>query len=133
MGVVPTPWVSGEDRQGRRAPGAGGIGEGAAGPVGGPDQALGPCPVEGGSGNLGWTGTRLLSRGVRDMADQRTEQKSDYRAAPGPAVSSAPGPITASPEMAGWVRFGAVVMMVVGVFGVIEGLSTMWWAPTYFV
>jgi hypothetical protein len=67
------------------------------------------------------------------MADQRTEQKSDYRAAPGPAVSSAPGPITASPEMAGWVRFGAVVMMVVGVFGVIEGLSTMWWAPTYFV
>lgn len=67
------------------------------------------------------------------MAEQRTEQKSDYRTASGPAVSPAPGPITASPAMAGWVRFGAVVMMVVGVFGVIEGLSALWWAPTYFV
>ncbi|MDD7933240.1 DUF7144 family membrane protein [Actinomycetospora straminea] len=32
----------------------------------------------------------------------------------------------------GWVRFGAVVMVVVGVFGVIEGLAAIV-SPTYFV
>jgi len=63
------------------------------------------------------------------MVDQRTEQKNDDRAS-GPAVST--GPSTTVPAMAGWVRFAAVVMMVVGVFGVIEGLAALW-APTYFV
>jgi hypothetical protein len=43
------------------------------------------------------------------------------------AASEAP-----SGTWSGWVRFGAVVMVVVGVFGVIEGLAALL-SPTYFV
>ena len=55
-----------------------------------------------------------------------TDQKTDPREHRGtPSTGAAPAPTRTGPEpsgAAGWVRFGAVVMMIVGVFGVIEGL-----------
>ncbi|GAA4783159.1 membrane protein [Actinomycetospora chlora] len=65
------------------------------------------------------------------MTDQSTGTRGarDYRTtSPATSVASeAP-----SGAWSGWVRFGAVVMVVVGVFGVIEGLAAVL-SPTYFV
>ncbi|GLZ49640.1 membrane protein [Actinomycetospora sp. NBRC 106375] len=52
---------------------------------------------------------------------EQTEMRSEY-------PSTAP----ASGTWAGWVHFGAIVMVVVGVFGVLEGLAATL-SPTYFV
>ena len=63
---------------------------------------------------------------------QQTDPR-DYRGAPG--TSAGPAPMGTGLERsgaAGWVRFAAVVMMIVGVFGVIEGLVAVL-TPTYFV
>ena len=64
------------------------------------------------------------------MTDQRTDPR-EHRGAPGTGA----GPMRTGLERsgaAGWVRFGAVVMMIVGVFGVIEGLVAVL-TPSYFV
>ena len=64
------------------------------------------------------------------MTDQRTDPR-EQRGAPGTGA----GPMRTGLERsgaAGWVRFGAVVMMIVGVFGVIEGLVAVL-TPSYFV
>jgi hypothetical protein len=62
------------------------------------------------------------------MTDQSTETRgtTEYRSTP--RASGAPTMST----WAGWVRFGAIVMVVIGVFGVIEGLAATL-SPTYFV
>jgi hypothetical protein len=68
------------------------------------------------------------------MTEQRTETMGARDERPPRSGTSAPPATSAAPAGAwsGWVRFGAVVMLVVGVFGVIEGLSAALW-PTYFV
>ncbi|WP_433038225.1 DUF7144 family membrane protein [Actinomycetospora sp. CA-053990] len=61
---------------------------------------------------------------------QQTDPR-EYRGAP----STGAGPAPTGPERSGaaaWVRFGAVVMMIVGVFGVIEGLVAVL-TPSYYV
>ncbi|HSK61689.1 MAG TPA: hypothetical protein VK935_21820, partial [Actinomycetospora sp.] len=58
--------------------------------------------------------------------------RSEHRARPTAGDTGAASARAAGPAGAGWVRFGAVVMVVVGVFGVIEGLAAMV-SPTYFV
>lgn len=63
---------------------------------------------------------------------QQTDPR-EYRGAP--STGAGPAPMGTRPERsgaAGWVRFGAVVMMIVGVFGVIEGLVAVL-TPSYFV
>ena len=63
---------------------------------------------------------------------QQTDPR-DHRGAPG--TGAGPAPMRTGPERSdatGWVRFGAVVMVVVGVFGVIEGLIAAL-TPSYFV
>jgi hypothetical protein len=66
------------------------------------------------------------------MTDQQTDPR-EYRGASG--TGAGPAPMRTGPEpsgAAGWVRFGAVVMVIVGVFGVIEGLVAVL-TPSYFV
>jgi hypothetical protein len=63
---------------------------------------------------------------------QQTDPR-DYRGAPGKGAGPAPmGTGLERSGAAGWVRFAAVVMMIVGVFGVIEGLVAVL-TPAYFV
>jgi hypothetical protein len=63
---------------------------------------------------------------------QQTDPR-DYRGAPGTGAGPAPmGTGLERSGAAGWVRFAAVVMMIVGVFGVIEGLVAVL-TPAYFV
>lgn len=59
---------------------------------------------------------------------EQTKMPTEVRAgAPdAPAAAPAPGP------WAGWVHFGAILMVVVGVFGVVEGLAATL-SPTYFL
>jgi len=66
------------------------------------------------------------------MTDQTTDPR-EYRDAPSTGVGR--GPMRTGPERggaAGWVRFGAVVMVIVGVFGAIEGLVAVL-TPSYYV
>ncbi|MFC5139835.1 hypothetical protein ACFPK1_16460 [Actinomycetospora rhizophila] len=67
------------------------------------------------------------------MSEQTTEARPGPRTRPN-GMSGVPAPAQAqeSSAWAGWVRFGAIVMLVVGVFGVIEGLAAIL-TPTYFV
>jgi hypothetical protein len=63
---------------------------------------------------------------------QQTDPR-DYRGAPGTGAGPAPmGTGLERSGAAGWVRFAAVVMMIIGVFGVIEGLVAVL-TPAYFV
>ena len=64
------------------------------------------------------------------MSEQSTEQRNDsgMTRPPGAPVRA----VDTAPAMSGWVRFAGVVMVVVGVFGVIEGLLALL-APTYYV
>ncbi|PVZ06820.1 DUF7144 family membrane protein [Actinomycetospora cinnamomea] len=66
------------------------------------------------------------------MSEQTTGARPEYRAQPAGTTGGAPAPAPEMSAWAGWVRFGAVVMVVVGVFGVIEGLAAIV-SPTYFV
>jgi len=68
------------------------------------------------------------------MSAQTTGARPDFRARPADVTNgvSAPAQAPGAGARAGWVRFGAVVMLIVGVFGVIEGLAAVL-APTYFV
>jgi hypothetical protein len=69
------------------------------------------------------------------MSEQIAGDRSEHRARPATGTAGDPGAASvraADTGGAGWVRFAAVVMVVVGVFGVIEGLAAMV-SPTYFV
>ncbi len=68
------------------------------------------------------------------MSEQIAGDRSEHRAAPaaGTAGDGGSASVRAPGAGIGWVRFGAVVMVVVGVFGVIEGLAALV-SPTYFV
>ena len=66
------------------------------------------------------------------MTDQKIEQR-DYSAVPDTGGPASPGPAPKAPDAwSGWVRFAAVVMVIVGVFGVIEGLAAVL-TPAYYV
>ncbi|MCD2195827.1 hypothetical protein LQ327_20860 [Actinomycetospora endophytica] len=64
------------------------------------------------------------------MTEPSTEPRGDTTARTRPP--STPTPSTTSTGMSGWVRFAGVVMVVVGVFGVIEGLFALL-TPTYYL
>lgn len=67
------------------------------------------------------------------MSEQTTGARPGPRTRPnGMSGAPAPAPAQEASAWAGWVRFGAIVMLVVGVFGVIEGLAAIL-TPTYFV
>lgn len=64
------------------------------------------------------------------MTEYSTEQRGDTRARTAPPSPSTP---TAGPATSGWVSFGGIVMVVLGVFGVIEGLFALFTPTTYVV
>jgi len=65
------------------------------------------------------------------MTEHSTEPRGDTAAQTRPP--SAPMSATAGPgPMSGWVRFAGIVMVVVGVFGVIEGLFALL-TPAYYL
>lgn len=64
------------------------------------------------------------------MSEQTAGERPESRARPAGRTGAALAPEAGA--WTGWVRFGAVVMVVVGVFGVIEGLAAIV-SPTYFV
>lgn len=68
------------------------------------------------------------------MSEHTTEARPGSRTRPSgmPGGTTAPAPAEEAGARAGWVRFGAIVMLVVGLFGVIEGLAAIL-TPTYFV
>lgn len=68
------------------------------------------------------------------MSDQTTGARPEFRTRPTETAAGASMPAGAAETgaWAGWVRFGAVVMLIVGIFGVVEGLAAIV-GPTYFV
>ncbi|NMO89432.1 hypothetical protein [Actinomycetospora sp. TBRC 11914] len=65
------------------------------------------------------------------MTDYSTEPRTDTRAGTRPPGAPMPTGVR-EPAMSGWVRFAGIIMVVVGVFGVIEGLYALF-TPTYYV
>jgi hypothetical protein len=66
------------------------------------------------------------------MTEQQTPPTtSAHRQVPEPRGSVDLGPSARAEGLAGWVHFGAVMMIVVGAFGVIEGLIALFNPTTY--
>lgn len=65
------------------------------------------------------------------MTEHSTEQRSDTVPGTRPAVTPMPTGVR-EPATSGWVRFAGIVMVVVGAFGIIEGLYGLL-TPTYYV
>jgi vacuolar-type H+-ATPase subunit I/STV1 len=64
------------------------------------------------------------------MTEHSTEQRTDT--APRSRPPSPPPAATGLHPVSGWVRFAGIVMVVVGLFGVVEGLFALL-TPTYYV
>lgn len=65
------------------------------------------------------------------MTEHSTEPRTDTRAGTRPPSVQMPAGVR-EPATSGWVRLAGIVMVVVGVFGVIEGLYALL-TPTYYV
>jgi hypothetical protein len=65
------------------------------------------------------------------MTEHSTEPRGDTTARTRPPSEPMP-PMAAPAPISGWVRFAGIVMVVVGVFGVIEGLFALL-TPTYYL
>jgi hypothetical protein len=65
------------------------------------------------------------------MTEQQTRTGPGHGAIPQQRTAGSPPPYEDN-AAEGWVRFAAVVMAVIGTFGVIEGLVALF-APTYFI
>jgi hypothetical protein len=66
-----------------------------------------------------------------------TEQQTPAARSTGRGAHDTPGPMDLGPDartedLSGWVRFGGVMMTVIGAFGVVEGLVALLTPNTYF-
>jgi hypothetical protein len=65
------------------------------------------------------------------MTEHSTEQRGDTTARSRPPGTTTPA-MTGPAPMSGWVRFAGIIMVVVGLFGVIEGLFALL-TPTFYL